>query len=140
MKTASPVAKSIALVLLVVGALIILAYYYETAGGRLPFAGHLYTVTAQVQDPQGLLKHADVRAAGVKVGSVSNITNQRIGDQTVADVQMQLNASYAPIYNNATVLIRQKTLVGENYVEVVRGTASSGEVRDGGTLPLSHDL
>lgn len=140
MKTASPVAKSIALVLLLVGALIILAYYYETAGGRLPLAGHLYTVTAQVQDPQGLLKHADVRSAGVKVGSVSNLTNVATPDGTITDVQMQLDSSYAPIYKDATVLVRQKSLVGENYIDLMRGHPQDGKVPDGGSLPMSHDL
>jgi phospholipid/cholesterol/gamma-HCH transport system substrate-binding protein len=140
MKTSNPVLKIAALVLLFVGALIILAYYYQTAGGRLPFAGRLYTVTAQVQDPQGLLKHADVRAAGVKVGSVSDITNSYTANGTVADVQMQLDSSYAPIYKDATVLVRQKTLVGENYIQLTRGLPQDGKLPDGGTLPLSHDL
>jgi virulence factor Mce-like protein len=140
MKTTSPGIKIAALALLIVGALVILAYYYQTAGGRLPFAGHLYTVTAQVQDPQGLLKHADVRAAGVKVGTVSNLINDATPGGTITDVQMQLNSNYAPIYTDATVLVRQKTLVGENYIDISRGHPQHGKVADGGTLPLSHDL
>jgi virulence factor Mce-like protein len=140
MKTSNPVMKSVVLGLLLAGALVIVAYYYQTAGGRLPFAGHLYTVTAQVQDPQGLLKHADVRAAGVKVGSVSDITNHATPAGTIAYVQMQLNGDYAPIYRDATALIRQKTLVGENYVELTRGLPKYGQIPDGGMLPLSHDL
>jgi virulence factor Mce-like protein len=103
-------------------------------------AGHLYTVTAEVQDPQGLLKHADVRAAGVKVGSVSEITNTSAQSGTMTLVQMQLDGSYAPVYRNATVLVRQKTLVGENYIEITRGTPSRGKVSDGGSLPISQDL
>jgi virulence factor Mce-like protein len=140
MKVANPIPKMIVLGVIALGALLILSYYYVTAGGRLPLAGHLYTVTAQIQDPQAVLKHADVRAAGVKVGSVSDITNETIGQSTIADVHMQMNADYSPIYNDATVLIRQKTLVGENYVEVTRGHPQAGVLRDGGTLPLSHDL
>src|ERR1700692_3548795 len=118
MKVANPLPKVAAIALLLIGALVILAYYSQPAGGRLPFAGHLYTVTAEIQDPQGLLKHADVRAAGVKVGSVSEITHSSTQDGTVAQVQMQLDGGYAPIYRNATVLVRQKTLVGENYIEI----------------------
>jgi phospholipid/cholesterol/gamma-HCH transport system substrate-binding protein len=140
MKTANPVMKIAVIGLITLGAAVILAYYYVTAGGRLPFSGHLYTVTAQIQDSQGLLKHADVRAAGVKVGTVSNITNTVTPTGTIADVQMQLDGNYAPIYNDATVLIRQKTLVGENYVEVNRGHPQSGQLRDGAMLPLSHDV
>jgi phospholipid/cholesterol/gamma-HCH transport system substrate-binding protein len=140
MRMTNPIPKIVAVALIAVGAVVILAYYYVAAGGRLPFAGHLYTVTAEIQDPQGLLKHADVRAAGVKVGSVSEITNSSAQDGTVAQVQMQLDRGYAPIYRNATVLVRQKTLVGENYIELTRGTPSDGTVSDGGSLPLSHDL
>ena len=140
MKVANPIPKIIVLGLITLGALIILAYYYTTAGGRLPLAGHLYSVTAQISDPQELLKHADVRAAGVKVGSVNNITNSVEGGQTITQAQMQLNGSFAPIYKDATVLIRQKTLVGENYIELTRGHPSAGQVPDGSVLPLSHDL
>jgi ABC-type transporter Mla subunit MlaD len=139
-KVANPIPKIIVLGLITAGALIILAYYYTTAGGRLPLAGHLYTVTAQISDPQELLKHADVRAAGVKVGSVGDVRNSVVDGQTVANVQMQLNGDYTPIYGDATVLMRQKTLVGENYVEVTRGHPSAGQVPDGGMLSLSHDL
>lgn len=140
MKMSHPIPKMFAVFLVAVGAVLILAFYYVTAGGRLPFAAHMYTVTAEISDSQGLLKHADVRAAGVKVGTVSNITNTSTQDGTLALVQMQLNGGYAPIYKNATVLVRQKTLVGENYIEVTRGTPTMGKVPDGGSLPLSADL
>jgi virulence factor Mce-like protein len=140
MKMAHPIPKMFAVFLVAVGAVLILSYYYVTAGGRLPFAGHLYTVTAEISDSQGLLKHADVRAAGVKVGTVSDITNTSTQDGTLALVQMQLNGNYAPIYHNATVLVRQKTLVGENYIELTRGTPNMGKVPDAGSLPLSADL
>jgi virulence factor Mce-like protein len=140
MKLSNPLPKMMAVALVGLGALIILAYYYVAAGGRLPFAGHLYTVTAEVSDPQGLLKHADVRAAGVKVGTVSSITNTSTQSGTLTLVQMQLNGNYSPIYGNATVLVRQKTLVGENYIELSRGTPNHGTVADGGSLPLSADL
>lgn len=140
MKTRNPVMKSVGLLALLVGGLVILSYYYVTAGGRLPLAGHAYTVVAQVQDPQGLLKHADVRAAGVKVGSVNDINNHYTPSGTITDVTMLLNSNYAPIYGDATVLIRQKTLVGENYVELTRGLPKYGRVPDGGMLPLSHNI
>jgi phospholipid/cholesterol/gamma-HCH transport system substrate-binding protein len=140
MRVENPLPKIVGIGLLLVGAVIILGYYYVTAGGRLPFAGHLYTVTAQLQDPQGLLKHADVRAAGVKVGSVGNITNVATRNGTITDVQMQLDSGYAPIYRDATVLVRQKTLVGENYIQLTRGGPQHGRVPDGGSLPLTQDL
>jgi phospholipid/cholesterol/gamma-HCH transport system substrate-binding protein len=113
------------------GALLILVYYYGAAGGRLPTAEDRYTVSATVDEPQQLLKHADVRAAGVKVGEVVGIT----GRGRRAQVELDLEKDIAPVYNDATVLVRQKTLVGENYVEIVRGTPRAGVVADGATLP-----
>jgi virulence factor Mce-like protein len=93
-----------------------------------------------LQDSQGLLKHADVRAAGVKVGSVHQIIPTATPQGTLATVEMQLNNNYAPVYNDATVLVRQKTLVGENYIEITRGTPQAGRLRDGATLSMSHDI
>jgi virulence factor Mce-like protein len=140
MRVENPLPKILVIGLLSVGALIILAYFYVTAGGRLPFSGHRYTVTAQLQDPQGLLKHADVRAAGVKVGSVEQINNVYTSRGVITDVQMELDNDYAPIYRDATVLVRQKTLVGENYIELTRGTPTDGRVPDGGKLAAAQDL
>ena len=50
-KVSNPVPKIIIILLLTLGAGVILAYYYVTAGGTLPLSGHLYTITAEVQDP-----------------------------------------------------------------------------------------
>src|ERR1700716_3828211 len=111
MKVANPLVKVFVIGLITLGAAVILAYYYVTAGGRLPLSGNLYTVSAVLQDSQGLLKHADVRAAGVKVGTVSDTTATPTPQGTLATVQLQLNGSYAPVYNDATVLVRHKTLV-----------------------------
>lgn len=140
MKLSKPLPKIGAIAFIALGAIVILIYYYGAAGGRLPFASHLYTVDGELQDSQGLLKHADVRAAGVKVGSVTEITNSSTQTGTMTMVQMQLDKGFAPIYRNATILVRQKTLVGENYIEITRGTPNAGKVPDGGSLPLSQDL
>lgn len=113
------------------GALLILVYYYGAAGGRLPTEEDRYTVSATVDEPQQLLKHADVRAAGVKVGEVVDI----VGRGRRAQVKLDLEKDIAPVYNDATVLVRQKTLVGENYVEIARGTPRAGIVADGSALP-----
>ena len=131
--------KSIALVALLAGAGIILAYYFKTAGGTLPLSRQAYLVHVNVADPQDLLVHADVTAAGIVVGSVGKIDNKLIGKTTYANVTLNLGKKIAPIYNNATYIIRQKTLVGENYLEISKGDPSSGQVPPGGTLAVSQD-
>jgi phospholipid/cholesterol/gamma-HCH transport system substrate-binding protein len=128
--------KMIGLGVVTLGAALILLYYFQAAGGTLPFSGHQYTVAATVAEPQGLQKHADVRAAGVRVGSVSDVTPS--GSHAV--IRMRLDKTIAPLYRDATVLMRQKTLVGENYIEITRGHPQSGVQPDGSSLPISQDF
>jgi len=134
MKQGHLAGKSLALILLLVGAGAILAYFYTTAGGRLPLSEKPYRVTAVMTDSQQLLKHADVRAAGVKIGTVGQIEN--VGDRI--RVELELQRKHAPLYRNARVQVRQKTLVGENYVEITPGSPRAGEIADGGTLAVAR--
>ena len=135
MRTSHLGGKLAGLAVLLAGALVILAYYWTAAGGDLPFSGSGYKLGAVIHEPQDLQKHADVRAAGVKVGSVSAITP----DGSAAHVEMKLNSSVAPVYRNATVLIRQKTLVGENYIELNRGDPNTGVLPSGSDLMPARD-
>jgi virulence factor Mce-like protein len=132
-------AKLLGVSLIGLCAAIVLAYFYTAAGGHLRIGGgSAYTFSA-VTEPQQILKHADVRSAGVKVGSVSNVTNRVTPKGTFAVIEMETDKSYSPVYRDATVTVRQKTLVGENYIDLTRGTPQAGELPRKATLPLSHD-
>ena len=48
------------------------------------------------------------------------------------------DGSVAPIYNDATVAPRIKTLVGETYIDLDPGTPQAGAVKNGGTLAVDH--
>ncbi|MEV4423287.1 MlaD family protein [Patulibacter sp. NPDC049589] len=134
MKTQNVGAKTFVLLLILLGGMAILAYFYSTAGGKLPLAEKPYKVTAILTEPQQVLKHADVRSAGVKVGEVGTIENIS-GNRT--SFVLELKKKYAPVYRDAKILVRQKTLVGENYVDLTIGDAKSGQVPDGGTLAVA---
>lgn len=125
--------------LVIAGALFILTYYYQKAGGRLPLAGERYTFKIRVDEPQQLLKHADVRAAGVPVGEVNSIENEtdpKTG-QTLAVVELAIDEDkLEPVYRDAKFLVRQKTLVGENYVQVIQGSKTNDPIKEGEDLPL----
>lgn len=133
MKVQNPIGKFLAVSVVMVGALLILLYYYGAAGGRLPTAEDRYEVSAVVDEPQQLLKHADVRAAGITVGEVDKIE----GKGARARVTLALEKDIAPVYADAKVLVRQKTLVGENYIELDRGTPKAGTLPSGSELPRS---
>jgi phospholipid/cholesterol/gamma-HCH transport system substrate-binding protein len=116
----------------------IFVYLFQAAGGQIGF-GSQYTVNAIIPQTFNLVPNSDVRAAGAKIGYVNSV----IPDGQNARVQFTIDthtASFPPIYKNATVEVRIKTLVGESYLSLTPGTRSAGAVRNGGTLPASQNL
>lgn len=113
--------------------LAIFVYLYIAAGGHIRFHRPYYA-SARVPTAFQLTKNGDIRSAGVKVGVISKITS--VGDQ--GKVEFEITKKHFPIYKNAVVEVRTKTLVGENYLDVVPGTPQAGKLPKGGTLPLSQ--
>ncbi|MFN2462557.1 MAG: MlaD family protein, partial [Candidatus Dormibacteria bacterium] len=98
--------------------------------GPLPPA---YRVSFEVRDADGLVNGDDVRIAGIPVGKVLAVSTVARG----AMVTMGLDTKFSPIYSDATVLIRPKSLLGEKYVDMQKGT-SNVEVVDGGSIPATQ--
>ena len=98
--------------------------------GPLPPA---YRVSFEVRDADGLVEGDDVRIAGIPVGKVLTVVTTSKG----AMVTMGLDPQYSPIYSDATVLIRPKSLLGEKYVDMQKG-ASNVEVVEGGSIPSTQ--
>ncbi len=48
---------------------------------------------------------------------------------------MQIENKYAPVHEDAKAILRQKTILGETYVEMTAGSPSAPKVPDGGLLP-----
>ncbi|MDO9354594.1 MAG: MlaD family protein, partial [Solirubrobacteraceae bacterium] len=134
MKTPNLAAKSFVLFLILAGGMAILAYFYNVAGGKLPLSENPYKVTAVLTDPQQVLKHADVRSAGVQVGEVGSIEN---GADGRVKMVLEIQKKHAPIFRDAKILVRQKTLVGENYIDLDPGSAKASAIPDGGTLAVA---
>jgi phospholipid/cholesterol/gamma-HCH transport system substrate-binding protein len=74
--------------------------------------------------------------AGVPVGQVGGVSLQ--GDHAL--VTMDLYKKHAPIYNNATVLLRPRTALKDMYLALDPGTKSAGAVRNGGSLPIGATI
>lgn len=64
---------------------------------------------------------SEVRASGVKVGSVASIEL----DGDVARVGLDLDEAVLPVHEDATMAIRPINLLGENYVALDTGTPSA---------------
>lgn len=107
---------------------------YKGAGGTLGRLSTPYQAKVILPDGFQLVNNADVRAAGVQIGRVADITNR--GSQAV--VTIEIDKEHAPLYRDATTLLRTKTLVGENFVEINPGHRTEGKLPDGGTIPVDR--
>lgn len=110
-------------------------FVWRTFGGSTPFEPRGYRVSAAF-GPGGsqLVENADVRIAGISVGKVKLVRPR--GERT--DVQLELDAHYAPIARDARAIVRTKTLLGETFVALTPGSATAPRVPDGGRLPASQ--
>jgi ABC-type transporter Mla subunit MlaD len=56
----------------------------------------------------------------------------------LTDAVLEIDARYAPIPKDTRAILRQKTLLGETYVELSPGNRSTGYIQDGGKLPAGQ--
>lgn len=112
----------------------IFVYLFSAAGGNLRINAP-YSFKATVPDAFQLVPQADVRRTGVKIGRVTDIKSSG----KVATVTIEIkDRDQAPIYKDARLLVRTKTLVGENYIDLDPGTPAAGEVPKGAILPVRN--
>jgi phospholipid/cholesterol/gamma-HCH transport system substrate-binding protein len=74
-----------------------------------------------------------VTIAGVQVGQVGGIQLQ----QGHAVVTMNIDKQYAPVYRNATVLLRPRTPLKDMYLSLDPGTRSAGALPPGSVLGVA---
>ncbi|MET0206665.1 MAG: MlaD family protein [Thermoleophilaceae bacterium] len=114
----------------------ILVFLWLSFGGSVPLQPQGYRVTVPFPEATQLAQEADVRISGVRVGKVKKKEpNKQTG---LTDTEIEIEARYAPIPKDTRAILRQKTLLGETYVELTPGTRSSGRVEDGGRLPAGQ--
>jgi virulence factor Mce-like protein len=111
----------------------LLLFLWLSFGGAIPLKPQGYRFKVAVPDAAQLAIQADVRTAGVSVGKVvQKDLYPGPGNRTVATIE--LDRRFAPIHRNAVAILRQKTLLGETYLELTPGTRSAPSVPEGGYL------
>lgn len=114
--------------------LLIFGVLFVKAGGNLPGGGKEYEAKVLVPTAFQLVPNGDVRRAGVTIGKVKKIDSRG----SAGLVTIALKKGQGPVYRDATVLVRTKTLVGENYLDLDPGTPRAGKLPDGAALPLTQ--
>ncbi len=110
----------------------LLIFFWVSFGGTLPLGPKGYRFTAQFPEAALLVEEADVRLAGVNVGKVKAKELGPGGRTTVAEIE--IDSRFAPIKRDTRAVLRQKSLLGETYVELTPGTPGSKTLPDGGSL------
>jgi phospholipid/cholesterol/gamma-HCH transport system substrate-binding protein len=108
-----------------------------TLPGWVPIIGKsFYTIRGDFQTAQAVApgQGQAVTIAGVKIGEIDSVT--LVGGQAL--VSMHIDKRYAPVYADATMLLRPKTQLKDMTVELNKGTPAAGALPSGATLPISQ--
>ncbi len=110
----------------------LLLFLWLSFGGSIPLKPKGYRVVMAFEEATTLASQADVRVAGVSVGKVRSIEPDPRGGRTLATVEIERR--YAPLHEDAKAMLRQKTLLGETYVELRLGSPKAPSIPEGGRL------
>jgi virulence factor Mce-like protein len=114
----------------------LLLFLWLAFGGPTPLKPKGYRFKVSFGEATQLAHEADVRISGVPVGKVKDIqTNSQTGR---SDATIELKPEYAPLPADARAILRQKTLLGETYVELTPGTGTGKKIPDNGRLARSQ--
>jgi virulence factor Mce-like protein len=110
----------------------LLLFLWLSFGGTVPFNPQGYRFQVAFPNAFDLADQADVRVAGVSVGKVISKQLDPRDNRTLVTIQM--NNKYAPIHRDGQAILREKTLLGETYVQLTEGSSGTPTIPDGGRL------
>ena len=117
----------------------LLLFLWTAFGGPIPFKPEGYRIKVPVDEGTQLAQESDVRISNVSVGKVKDIVLGDEGDQNgLAVATIEIDAPYSPLPSDTRATLRQKTLLGETYMELTPGNPDSGEIPEGGSLPRAQ--
>jgi virulence factor Mce-like protein len=129
---APPRATMLTLVAFLIACIGVTLWLWLSFGGTIPFQPQGYRIWAAFPDASDLQTGADVRISGVDVGTV---VATRLDPHThLADAELQITTSFAPRPVNTRAILRHKTLLSEDYIELTPGSAAASKLPDGGSL------
>jgi virulence factor Mce-like protein len=109
----------------------LLLFLWESFGGAVPLKPKGYRVTVSFPRALALAEQSDVRISGVEVGHVISVKRGGEG-RTIAT--LEIAGKYAPLRQSMHAILRQKTLLGETYVQLIPEGQTGPYLRDGARL------
>jgi virulence factor Mce-like protein len=124
------------MVVFTVGCFAVLLFLWLSFGGNIPLQAKKYELRVAFPEAATLAQNADVRLAGVTVGKVRSKSLDKRGAATT--VTLAIEPRFAPLPKDTKAILRQKTLLGETYVELTPGSATAKKLNDGDLLARSQ--
>jgi phospholipid/cholesterol/gamma-HCH transport system substrate-binding protein len=134
-KRAPTLANIVVITLFILSCFGLLLFLWETFGGSVPLKPKGYQFSVDFPRTLLLAEESDVRISGVSVGHIVSLTR---ADNGRNHVTIEVDHQYAPIRRDAHVILRQKTLLGETYVEILPGPKLGPNLPEGGELAKTH--
>ncbi|MGA2321375.1 MAG: MlaD family protein [Solirubrobacteraceae bacterium] len=134
-KRAPTLGNILVIILFVLSCFGLLMFLWESFGGPLPLKPKGYRLTVAFPRTLALAEQSDVRISGVDVGHVIAL---KLGKDGRTHATLEVAGRYAPIRANMHAILRQKTLLGETYVQLIPEGRSGPFLPDEGQLANSQ--
>jgi virulence factor Mce-like protein len=134
-KRAPTLGNLLVIVLFVLSCFGLLMFLWSSFGGPLPLKPKGYRLTITFPRSFSLAEQSDVRISGVEVGHVVSLGSDKEGRTRAT---LEIAGRYAPLRENTHAILRQKTLLGETYVQLIPKGRTGPYLKDGGQLPNSQ--
>ena len=137
MNTQAPSRGRIAVMTVFAGSCVgLLLFLWVSFGGSVPLAPQGYRFSVEFPQAVELGAQSGVSIAGVSVGHVVSVgLDRRTG---LSRAVIEIDPQYAPRPADTRAILRQKTLLGETYVELSPGNPRGPFLPDGGRLPQAQ--
>lgn len=135
-KQSPSLARIMTMVLFALSCFGLFIFLWVAFGGPTPLKADGYRFTVPFKEAGQLAQEADVRISGVRVGTVKSIKTDPVSGRSKVVVQML--PQYSPVAEDSRAMLRAKSLLGENYLELTPGNPSGPFVADNGTLPQGN--
>lgn len=134
-KRAPTLANILVIVLFALSCFGLLLFLWDSFGGPVPLKPKGYRFTVELSRTLSLAEESDVRISGVNVGHVVSLETHRSG---LTDVTVEMNHQYVPVASSDRMILRQKTLLGETYIELFPQPQAGAPLPDGGRIPANQ--
>ena len=131
-KQAPSVPRIAAMVAFAMSCIGILLFLWLQFGGPIPLRPEAYNIEIAFPEATGLQKNLDVRASGITIGKVRDVSVDKRTSRTKAT--LAIDEDYAPLPSDMRAILRTKTLLGETFIELTQGTREAPKIFDGGRL------